>query len=215
MIAPPPEDAPCAFVTGVPAPRSAQTADAGQRRFARAVARYLVIVSEPRPSTTAPSGDGAREDEEAPDERLNRELIELLNELRVALPGVQVLFAFLLTVPFSDRFEDLTGSQRAFYFATFVGTTIATGLFMAPTAYHRIRFREGDKERMLQTSNRFAIVGIAFLTLSVTMAVVLTADLLFGLATAAMIGLVTFAFLVWVWFAIPVTRKLRDEDDRG
>ena len=192
-----------------------QTAGAGHRRFARVVERYFVPVSDPRSATVPPSGDGARDDEEAPDERLNRELIELLNELRVALPGVQVLFAFLLTVPFSDRFQDLTGSQRAFYFATFVGTTIATGLFMAPTAYHRIRFREGDKERMLQTSNRFAIVGIAFLTLSVTMAVILTADLLFGLATAAMVGLVTFAFLVWVWFAIPVARKLRDQDDGG
>jgi hypothetical protein len=192
-----------------------QTDDAGRRRFARAVERYLVTMSDPRSDTVAPSGNGARDDEEAPDDRLNRELIELLNELRVALPGVQVLFAFLLTVPFSDRFGDLTGSQRAFYFATFVGTTIATGLFMAPTAYHRIRFREGDKERMLKTSNRFAIVGIAFLTLSVTMAVVLTADLMFGLATAAMFGLVAFVFLVWVWFAIPVTRKIRDGDGRG
>jgi hypothetical protein len=172
-------------------------------------------VSDPRSGTVAPTGDGARDEQEAPDERLNRELIELLNELRVALPGAQVLFAFLLTVPFSDRFQDLTGSQRAFYFAAFVGTTIATGLFMAPTAYHRIRFREGDKERMLRTSNRFAIVGIGFLALSVTMAVVLTADLLFGLATAAMVGLATFAFLVWVWFAIPVARKLHDEDGRG
>jgi hypothetical protein len=192
-----------------------QTADAGQRRFARVVERYLVPVSDPRSGTVSASGDGARDDGEAPDERLNRELIELLNELRVALPGVQVLFAFLLIVPFSDRFQDLTGSQRAFYFATFVGTTVATGLFMAPTAYHRIRFREGDKERMLRTSNRFAVVGIGFLALSVTMAVVLTADLLFGLATAAMIGLATFAFLVWVWFAIPVARKLRDEDGPG
>jgi len=172
-------------------------------------------VSDPRSGTAAPSGDGAGDDDEAPEERLNRELIELLNELRVALPGVQVLFAFLLTVPFSSRFLELTASQRAFYFATFVGTTIATGLFMAPTAYHRIRFREGDKERMLRTSNRFAIVGIVFLTLSVTMAVVLTADLLFGLGTAVLIGLGTFVFLVWVWFAIPVTRKLRDGDGRG
>jgi Family of unknown function (DUF6328) len=191
-----------------------QTAVAGRRSFAAAVERYLVPVSDPRSGIVAPSGDGARDEQEAPDERLNRELIELLNELRVALPGAQVLFAFLLTVPFSDRFQDLTGSQRAFYFAAFVGTTIATGLFMAPTAYHRIRFREGDKERMLRTSNRFAIVGIGFLALSVTMAVVLTADLLFGLATAAMVGLATFAFLVWVWFAIPVARKVRDEDGR-
>ena len=86
---------------------------------------------------------------------------------------------------------------------------------MAPTAYHRIRFRQGDKERMLRTSNRFAIVGIAFLALSVTLAVVLTADLMFGLATAVIVGLGAFAFLVWVWFAIPLTRRLRDEDDVG
>src|SRR5918995_1067369 len=163
----------------------------------------------------APSGDGAHDDDEQPEARLNRELIELLNELRVALPGVQVLFAFLLTVPFSNRFQSLTGSQRAIYFATFVGTTIATGLFMAPTAYHRIRFRQGDKERMIQTSNRFAIVGIAFLALSVTLAVVLTTDLMFGLGTATLVGVGVLLFLVWVWFAIPLTRRMQDQDDDG
>jgi amino acid transporter len=174
-----------------------------------------VLVDDQRSGGVAPSSHPAGDDDEQPEERLNRELIELLNELRVALPGVQVLFAFLLTVPFSDRFQTLTGSQRAIYFATFVGTTIATGVLMAPTAYHRIRFRQGDKERMLRTSNRFAIAGIAFLALSVTLAVVLTADLMFGLATAVIVGLGAFAFLVWVWFAIPLTRRLRDEDDGG
>jgi hypothetical protein len=168
-------------------------------------------VGEPR-SGGASSSDPAGDDFEQPEERQNRELIELLNELRVALPGAQVLFAFLLTVPFSNRFLTLTGSQRAIYFATFVGTTIATGLFMAPTAYHRIRFRQGDKERMLRTSNRFAIVGIAFLALSVTSAVVLTTDLMFGLGTATVVGLGVLLFLVWVWFAIPVARRLRDEE---
>jgi len=182
---------------------------------ARAPERYLVLVGDPHSGSVSSSGDRAHDDDEQPEERLNRELIELLNELRVALPGVQVLFAFLLTVPFSDRFQTLTGSQRAIYFATFVGTTIATGVLMAPTAYHRIRFRQGDKERMLRTSNRFAIAGIAFLALSVTLAVVLTADLMFGLATAVIVGLGAFAFLVWVWFAIPLTRRIRDEDDGG
>jgi hypothetical protein len=172
-------------------------------------------VNDPRSGGVAPSGDGAHDDDEQPEERLNRELIELLNELRVALPGVQGLFACLLTVPCSDRFQTLTGRQRAMDFATFVGTTIATGVLMAPTAYHRIRFRQGDKERMLRTSNRFAIAGIAFLALSVTLAVVLTADLMFGLATAVIIGLGALAFLLWVWFAIPLTRRLRDEDDGG
>jgi len=174
-----------------------------------------VLVGDQRSGGVAPSGDNAGDDDEQPEERLNRELIELLNELRVALPGVQVLFAFLLTVPFTDRFTTLSDVQRGIYFATFVGTTIATGFFMAPTAYHRIRFRQGDKERMLLTSNRFAIVGIAFLALSVVLAVVLTADLMFGLATAVIVGLCVVLFLVWVWFAIPLTRRLRDEDDGG
>jgi amino acid transporter len=174
-----------------------------------------VHVGGSRSGGVAPSSDRSGDDDEQPEERQNRELIELLNELRVALPGVQVLFAFLLTVPFSNRFPTLTGSQRAIYFATFVGTTIATGLFMAPTAYHRIRFRQGDKERMLRTSNRFAIVGIAFLALSVTSAVVLTTDLMFGLGTASLVGLGVLLFLVWVWFAIPLARRLRDEEGGG
>jgi uncharacterized protein DUF6328 len=170
-----------------------------------------LAVTDPRSETRPPSSGGTGRSDEQPEERLNRELIELLNELRVALPGVQVLFAFLLTVPFSSRFAQLSDGQRTIYFATFVGTTIATGLFMAPTAYHRIRFREGDKERMLQTSNRFAIVGIGFLAVSVTLAVVLTADLLFGLAAAAFLGLGVLLFLVWAWFAIPLSRKIADE----
>ena len=161
------------------------------------------------------SNDGSGSSDEDPEERLNRELIELLNELRVALPGVQVLFAFLLTVPFSERFPMLTDGQRAIYFATFVGTTIATGLFMAPTAYHRIRFRQGDKERMLRTSNAFAIVGIGFLALSITLAVILTSDLLFGWSVAVGVGVVVLGFLVWAWFAIPLSRRVRDESDDG
>jgi hypothetical protein len=96
-----------------------------------------------------------------------------------------------------------------------VGTTISTGLFMAPTAYHRIRFRQGDKERMMRTSNAFAIVGIAFLALSITLAVLLTSDLLFGWSVAVGVGVAVLGFLVWVWFAIPLSRRVRDESDHG
>jgi heme O synthase-like polyprenyltransferase len=147
--------------------------------------------------------------DEDPDERLNRELIELLNELRIMLPGVQVLFAFLLTVPFSSRYRALTDQQQAIYFATFVCTTIATGLFMMPTAYHRLRFREGDKERMLRTSNRFAIVGIVFLATSITLAFVMICDVLFGLGVAIALGAMVLVFLGWAWFAIPLWRRVR------
>jgi len=150
--------------------------------------------------------------DEDPDERLNRELIELLNELRVMLPGVQVLFAFLLTVPFSSRFRQITDQQQAIYFATFVCTTIATGLFMMPTAYHRLRFRQGDKERIIRTSNRFTIAGIVFLAISITLAFVLISDVLFGLGVAIALGAVVLAFLAWAWFAIPLLRRIHDGD---
>src|ERR671916_2197791 len=90
-------------------------------------------------------------------ERTARELIELLNELRVALPGVQVLFAFLLTVPFTQRFPDITSLQRNVFFVAFLSAAAATAFLIAPTAYHRIRFREGDKEQMLQTANVLAL----------------------------------------------------------
>jgi len=166
-------------------------------------------------STPAGLGDGASgqtSTDEDPEERLNRELIELLNELRVMLPGVQVLFAFLLTVPFSNRFVELTEGQQAIYFATFVCTTVATGLFMMPTAYHRIRFRQGDKERILRTANRFTIVGIVFLAVSITLAFVLISDVLFGLGVAIALGAMVLIFLVWAWFAIPLSRRVRDAD---
>jgi uncharacterized protein DUF6328 len=166
-------------------------------------------------STPAGLGDGASgqtSTDEDPDERLNRELIELLNELRIMLPGVQVLFAFLLTVPFSSRYLKITDQQQAIFFATFVCTTVATGLFMMPTAYHRIRFRQGDKERILRTANRFTIVGIVFLAVSITLAFVLISDVLFGLGVAIALGAMVLIFLVWAWFAIPLSRRVRDAD---
>src|SRR5881296_174363 len=103
---------------------------------------------------------------ESKEERLDRELIELLNELRVALPGVQVLFAFLLTVPFSQRFQRLTGTQRSVYFASFICAALA--ILIAPSSYHRLLFRHRDKERMLFTSNRLAIAGMALAAVSVS-----------------------------------------------
>src|SRR5688572_25753135 len=104
---------------------------------------------------------------ESKDERLDRELIELLNELRVALPGVQVLFAFLLTVPFSQRFGELTDFQRDAYFATFICAAFAPIFLIAPTAYHRLRFRDYDKERLITTATKLSITGTIFLALAI------------------------------------------------
>src|SRR5688572_7003166 len=97
-----------------------------------------------------------------PESKQDRELIELLNELRVALPGVQVMFAFLLIVPYSQGFTKVSPTQKWVYFAAFLCTAIATAFFIAPTAYHRIRWRAQDKEHLLVASNRYAIVALVF-----------------------------------------------------
>lgn len=147
--------------------------------------------------------------DEGDKERRDRELIELLNELRVALPGVQVLFAFLLTVPFSQRFAHVTPAQKHVYFASFLCTAAASALLIAPTAYHRIQFRGRDKEQMLVTSNRLAIAGTAFLALAIPLVVFVIADLLFGgpwgWVAAAAVG----ASFAWFWYALPLARRAR------
>jgi predicted membrane channel-forming protein YqfA (hemolysin III family) len=147
---------------------------------------------------------------ESKDERLDRELIELLNELRVALPGVQVLFAFLLTVPFSQRFGQLTGLQRDVYFGTFLATALASLLFIAPTAYHRLRWRDRDKEQLLQTSNREAIAGTVFLATAITGTVFVITDVLFGVPWASAIAGAFAGLLVWLWYGVPLTRRARE-----
>ena len=150
-------------------------------------------------------GDG-----ETTKERLNRELIELLNELRVALPGVQVLFAFLLTVPFTQRFPQITDLQRDTYFVTFLAAALATAFFIAPSAYHRMRFRDHDKEQLIQTATREAIVGTGFLAVSIAGTVFLISDVLFGIGSAAVVAAIVAATLIWLWYGLPLTRKLRD-----
>ena len=142
--------------------------------------------------------------------RQDRELIELLNELRVALPGVQVLFAFLLTVPFTQFFPRITDTQKNVYFAAFLTASVATALLIAPTAYHRIRFREGDKEQMLKTSNRLALVGTVFLAASISCVVFVITDILFGGTAALITTALNVGLFAWLWYALPYSRRLRD-----
>lgn len=144
------------------------------------------------------------EDEESSAERANRELIELLNELRVALPGVQVLFAFLLTVPFSQRFDVLGAGDRRVYFAAVLSTAMATVLLIAPTAHHRIRFRSGIKEDLLKAANVMATLGLGFLALAMTAVTYLITDVLYENTTAALVaGALAGAFVI-VWFLLPL-----------
>jgi hypothetical protein len=142
-------------------------------------------------------------------ERLDRELIELLNELRVALPGVQVLFAFLLIVPFSQRFPQMTPVQRDVYFAAVVCTTIATILLIAPTSLHRIEWRAHDKAWMLRASNLLAIAGTVFLALAMTAAVFLITDVLFAGGTAALTAALAGSLFAVLWFGLPLWRRVR------
>lgn len=146
--------------------------------------------------------------DETEGERLDRNLGELLQELRVALPGVQVLFAFLLAVPFQQNFTRITELEKRIYFATLLFTAISAILLITPSAYHRLTFRYQQKRRLVFYSNRFAIAGLTFLALAMTGAIALIAAVLFGTVASVVMtvcALLTFGFF---WFALPLRRRL-------
>jgi hypothetical protein len=153
------------------------------------------------------SDSGADNGEESESERLNRELDQLLGELRVAMPGVQVLFAFLLTVPFQQRFAQATDFQRDVYFVTLLASAAASALFVAPTAYHRLMFRERDKPKLVSISSKLALVGLACLAVAMNGAVLLVTDVLFSRTTAVVTVVVTSTLFVGLWFVLGSIRK--------
>lgn len=140
-------------------------------------------------------------------DRLNRELIELLNELRVVLPGVQVLFAFLLILPFSKGFVQVTHTQRLVYIAAVLLTTLSTILLLAPSSYHRLRFRDHQKERLIEISNVLVIAGMAVLALAIDCVVYLITSFVFE----AWVGIVAVALatlgFVSFWYVLPFTQE--------
>jgi len=145
-------------------------------------------------------------------ERTARELIELLNELRVILPGVQFLFAFLLTVPFAQRFSDLDGLETNVFFVTLLCTAIATALLMAPSAQHRVLWREGVREQRLKLANTLTIVGLVFLVPAMVGAVFVVADFIFGRVAAVTVTLLLIAFFALVWFVLPLRYRGKNEN---
>jgi amino acid transporter len=148
--------------------------------------------------------------DENSEDRHSRELIELLNELRVALPGVQVLFAFLLILPFSNGFPKLGQLDRDIFFVAFIATAVSTVLLIAPSSYHRLRWRQHDKERMLVISNYLTIVGLAALAVAITATIFVITDFVFHRTLAtAFTTIVAGLFLVF-WYAIPIAAALRD-----
>lgn len=147
--------------------------------------------------------------EETEEERLDRNLSELLQELRVALPGVQVLFAFLLAVPFQQGFEKITGFQKGAYFGTLICTAIAAVMLISPTAYHRLTFRYQQKRKLVFYANRFSIVGLIFLALAMTGAIMLITDVLFGSTATIVVSAATVLVFGFFWFALPLQRRFR------
>ena len=158
---------------------------------------------------------GQQHDGESRRERVNRELLELLNELRVALPGVQVLFAFLLAVPFAAGWERTSNFQRDVFFATLISTAISTAFFISPTAYHRLHFRNQEKERILLASNKFAIAGIVFLGLSMIGVIVLITDFIYSGTAAAIAGAIALAVYGGLWLGLPLRRRANHSDRGG
>jgi hypothetical protein len=146
----------------------------------------------------------AEEDRKA---RVDRELIELLNELRVALPGVQVLFAFLLIVPFQQGFGGVSELARYVYFTGLGVSAIAIAFLIAPASYHRINLRRGgvdEKERMLFISSRLAIIGTAFLAAGISCSMFVIADVLFGPLVALIVAVATAGVITALWFVLPL-----------
>ena len=155
-----------------------------------------------------PPGSGREETEK---ERADRNLSELLQELRVALPGVQVLFAFLLTVPFTQRFETLTEIQEGLYYGILLLAALSTALFIAPTAGHRILFRKQQKEYLVVAANRLALLGLAVLAVAMCGVIALISDVLYDGAVVWVATSAAALIFLSLWAVGPLLR-LGDED---
>jgi predicted neutral ceramidase superfamily lipid hydrolase len=152
-------------------------------------------------------GDSSTSADESQKERRDRELLELLNELRVALPGIQVLFAFLLTMPFTQRFNSVTSPQRTVYFVAFICTAVASILLIAPTVLHRLRFRSADKEALLWTSNRLAVVGTFLMAVAIVAVVFVITDILYKGPLSAVVAASAAVLVMGVWYLLPLRWK--------
>jgi hypothetical protein len=157
--------------------------------------------------------DRGPQPDESPKERHDRELIELLNELRVALPGVQVLFAFLLAVPFAQGWKTATDFQKDVFFVAFLATAVSSALLIAPSAYHRLRWRVEDKGRIVRISNRLSIAGLFFLAVSIMSVVLLVTDYIFDKTTAIATTIALGVVFAALWYGLATWAYLRRGSD--
>lgn len=151
--------------------------------------------------------------DETPHERDTRRLGELLEETRVAMPGVQVLFAFLLAVPFQSRFTAISTTERTLYVIALGAAAAATAAFIAPSAFHRVRFRRRDKAFLVELGNRMVIAGLALLAIAMSSAVTLVASLLYDGAVPALVGAAAVMTFGVLWFAVGMVRGHAVDDD--
>ena len=148
--------------------------------------------------------------EETPKERIDRELTELLNGLRVLLPGVQVLLAFLLSVPFSSRFADVNGFQRTVFYVTLIAAALAVAMLGTPAAQHRVLFRAKEKEGMLRRANRYALLGSVAVAVSVSAGTLLIVDFVFNPVLAWVTASIFLAVMSWAWFVEPALHRNKE-----
>ena len=149
-------------------------------------------------------------DDRSEDERKrDRQMIELLNELRVALPGVQIFFAFLLTVPFSQRFLSLTPFQRDVYYGTLMATALCAACLIGPSAAHRLRFHQNERAWIVESANTLLIIGLVFLACAISGAVLLITDVMFDGPKVWLYTAVVVVAVVGIWFVRPLYRAVR------
>ncbi len=156
-----------------------------------------------------PARHAADDDRESPDERLNRNLDQLMQELRVALPGVQGLFAFLLVVPFNTRFTDLTGTQRDIYLVALMCSALASALLIAPSVHHRVLFHRKRKPELVRLGSRLALAGMVLLGAAFTSAVALIASFIFTTTVALLTTTGTALVFAVTWFGLPLWLRER------
>jgi hypothetical protein len=155
-----------------------------------------------RPGKTSSGRPGETEAE-----RNDRNLIELLQELRVASLGVQVLFGFLLAIPFTTKFADLSHAQRELYVASLLLAAVATALLLAPVAYHRLVFRQNRKEQLVKDANVLALLGLAAVGLAISASVLLVVSYVESGAIVVIIAVVTVCLFAVLWFVLPMVRR--------
>jgi hypothetical protein len=164
---------------------------------------------------TSPIGDnstrpgGARSRHESDQERLDRELDELMQELRAVIPGAQVLFGLLLTVAFTERFRELDDTQRYVYFGTFVSALVGLVLLLGPASFHRLRFRRNDKERLLRVANVEMIIALAFVAASIGGVAYLVTSIVLTTTAAAVTSALLVTAAAVVWWVVPLAHGER------